>query len=85
MNAETIKGIISNSSWIDPVNKSIFKFSEGNKLIINGMQVNNYSLSPSGNKVVLQYGPNHKYYIDFVNDFTLNFYNEAEKFSITPE
>ena len=85
MNAEIINGMISNSCWVDPVNKSIYKFSAGNNLLINGRQKSLYSLGFSENKVVLKYGLNHRYYIDYVNDFILNFYNDAEKFSITPE
>ena len=85
MNAEIINGMISNSSWIDPVNKSVFKFSDGNNLIINGRNQKKYCLGYSGNKIIFQIGSSQFYYIDYINDFILNFYNEAEKFSITPE
>ncbi len=85
MSTEIINGMISNSSWIDPVNKSIFKFSDGNNLIINGKNQIQYSLSYSGGKIIFKCGSNQSYFVDYINDFILNFYNDLEKFSITPE
>jgi hypothetical protein len=36
MEVEIIKGMIHNSTWIDPQEGTIYRFSENNQLSING-------------------------------------------------
>jgi hypothetical protein len=85
MNIETIRKVINNSTWVSNENNTIFEFSNGKDLSINGKNHLQYSLSFADNRVVIQMGVIRKYYVDFINDFTLCLYNDNEKFRISPE
>jgi hypothetical protein len=85
INIETIHSVIDNSTWVSNNQSSIFKFGKGNDLSINGKEKKPYSLSYDHDKIVMQMGTEESYYIDYVNDFILNFYNGNDKFRLTPE
>lgn len=85
MNIETIKSMINESTWTNTESKSVYRFSSGNHLSINGKDDLQYSLNVSENKVVLELGSKKKYFIEYVNDFILNLYNGEERFSIMPD
>jgi hypothetical protein len=82
---EIINRVIDNSVWISPESSNTFKFAKGRELIINDKNNLNYTLSTIDNKIVMQLGTNKRYYIDYVDDFTLCLYNGSEKFRIVPE
>jgi hypothetical protein len=85
MNKDTIYNMISNSTWVCKDNHNVFKFSSGNSLSINGKNHLQYSLIHLENRIVIQMGAEESYYVDFIDDFTLCFYNNNERFRITPE
>ncbi len=84
MKEEIVKGMISNSTWIDPENKVVFKFTDDKKLTINGDTQLPYSVLTKQNKIVLKLGTTQMYHVEYVNDFQLKIYNEHEKFRIIP-
>ena len=84
MKIETIKGMIDNSIWIDPENKNIYEFSIENNLIINGKNHQCYMLKNFKNQIVIVLGTKHKYFIEYVNDFSLQIHNDEEVFTIIP-
>jgi len=85
MNLDVVQSMINNSTWIDPEHDRVYRFDNGKHLSINGKNHLVYSLQSTNNKIVLQLGPKDCYYVDYVNDFLLHLYNDAEKFRITPE
>lgn len=84
MEIEIIKGMLSNSTWIDPENQTIYKFAENNELYINGKNHLQYLLKRCNNQIVIKLGTKQKYYIEYVNDFNLQIFNDVEVFRITP-
>ena len=84
MKKEIIKGMTSNSIWVDHENQTIYKFSGNNELFINGKNHLQYLLKRCNNQVVIKLGTKQKYYVEYVNDFNLNIYNDEEIFRITP-
>lgn len=84
MKIEVIKGMINNSTWIDPEKNTIYKFANENHLVIDGTNHIKYRVKKNNNKVVIQLGSAKKYFVEYVNDFILNIYNRDEKFMITP-
>jgi hypothetical protein len=85
MNAEVINCMLNNSTWANPEDKNIYKFSNGKELSINGKSHFKYSLNSVEDKIIIQLGYKKEYYIKYINDFTLYLYNDEEKFRIIPE
>ena len=84
MAIDIIKKMITNSTWIDPEKKIVYKFCENNQLCINGKTHLQYLVKKRNNKIILQLGSAQMYVIEYVNDFILHFYSKEEKFEITP-
>ena len=84
MDTNIIKGMINDSTWTNPDNSNVYKFSKGRELAINGKNHLQYSLHSLENKTVLKLDKHGQYYVDYVNDFILKLYNDSEIFSITP-
>ena len=85
MNAETIKTMISNSTWNSNEKKTVYNFVSENAISINGKSHIPYSLNLQNDKLVLQIGTEFLYNIEYVNDFKLRLYNNSESFSIIPD
>jgi hypothetical protein len=84
MNRTIIEGMINNSTWTNPDNNKIYKFSNGRELAINGKNHLQYSLQSLENKTVLNLENQGLFYVDYINDFNLKLYNDTEIFSLTP-
>lgn len=84
MEIEIIKGMINNSTWVNPENQTIYKFTGKNELYINGENHMRYLLKRCNNQVVIKLGSQKKYFVEYVNDFKLEIYNDKEIFRITP-
>ena len=84
MKIEIIKGMITNSTWIDPENKTIYKFSENNELFINGKNHMHYLVKRQNNQIVIKLGSKKIYTVEYDSDFSLHVYNDEEEFRITP-
>jgi hypothetical protein len=84
MSFETIKGMINNSTWIDPENNNIYRFLSNDKLSINGKDFVQYSLNRNEDQIILKVSTEQKYCIEYVNDFHLRIYNNEKKFRIIP-
>lgn len=84
MKIETIKGMINNSTWIDPKSKDIYEFSVNNNLFINGQNHQRYILKNFKNQIVIELGSKHKYFVEYINDFNLQIHNNEEMFTIIP-
>jgi hypothetical protein len=87
MNIEIINSLINDSTWSTLDNAAIYKFANGKDVYINGNTHYDYSINYniSNNRIVMIMGAVKKYYINFINDFTLELYNSNEKFRIRPE
>ena len=85
MKISIIHSLINNSTWNTAENNLIYKFENGKDLWINGNNHMEYSLKWKKNKVQIQLENDKKYFVEFVNDFTLNFYNDSERIVIRPE
>jgi len=81
---EIVKGMICNSTWIDPDSKVIYTFSDEQELCINGKQKLPYSISQKRSQVLLKMGEQQTYKVDYVNDFHLDIYNEETRFKLIP-
>lgn len=84
MIVEIVKGMISNSTWIDPDSKVLYTFSNDKELCINGTNKLHYSIRKKSNQVVLKLGAKQTFQIEYVNDFHLNVYNDETKFRLIP-
>ncbi|RPH29214.1 MAG: hypothetical protein EHM93_17600 [Bacteroidales bacterium] len=84
MKIKIIKDMINNSTWVDPENKTIYKFAENNELFINGKNHLRYLLKMSNNQIVIKLGSKQAYFVEYVSDFNLKIYNDEEVFRITP-
>lgn len=84
MELEIIKGMISNSTWIDPGKQNVYKFSDNNQLFINGKNHIQYALKKRNNQIVIKLGSSKTFVVDYVCDFILNIHSNNEKFMITP-
>ena len=84
MKIDVIKGMIKDSTWIDPERHTVYKFANENHLVIDGSNHIKYKVKRSNNRIVIQLGSAKKYFVEYVNDFILNIYNHEEKFMITP-
>jgi hypothetical protein len=84
MEIEIIKGMIDNSTWIDPEKQTTYKFAENNQLFINGKNHMQYNVKKSKNQILIQLGSGSMYIIEYVNDFILYLHNFKERFMITP-
>ena len=84
MDISIIKGMINNSTWVDPENKTIYKFAENNELFINGKNHLHYALKKFKNQIVIKLGSKQACFVEYVNDFNLQIYNDEEIFRITP-
>ena len=85
MDIKTINCLINNSTWINHENNTIYEFVNDTSLSINGKEHFQYSINVIDNKLVIQIGARVNYCVDYINDFILCFYNNNEKFRITPE
>jgi hypothetical protein len=85
MDIETINCLINDSTWSTLDNAAVYKFVNGKEVYINGNTHYDYAINYNNNKIVLILGATKKYYVNFINDFTLEFYNSKEKFRIKPE
>lgn len=81
INKEVIHRIIDNSTWVSN-SKMIYTFRNAKELSINGEKFLNYSLSSSGSKISIHIDDKINYYVDFIDDFTLLFYNNNEEFKL---
>jgi hypothetical protein len=79
-----IKGMINNSTWVDPENNNVYKFFNINDLAINGENHSHYALNKRNDKIAIELGSKQVYFVEFVNDFQLIIYNNDEKFRIVP-
>ena len=85
MNVETIKGMLSNSTWKDNENRTIYQFSNERDLSINGKNHLQYSISSIHGKALMHIGPDKKYTVEYINDFILKLYSNSEQLSLMPE
>jgi len=85
MDKETICNMIINSTWKNHEKSNIYKFITGNMLSINGRNNLQYSVNINIDKIELLMGSEKRYYVEYVNDFTLKLYNNDESFNIMPE
>ncbi|HPE18540.1 MAG TPA: hypothetical protein P5200_03100 [Tenuifilaceae bacterium] len=85
MEIGVIKGMVSNSTWIDSEKKTTFKFAENNELTINGNSNMRYNMREENDQIVMQLGRSQFYVVEYVTDFMLNIYNEKERYVIMPD
>ncbi len=85
MNIEIINSLINDSTWSTIDNKAVYKFVNGKDVYINGNTHCNYFINYKDNRIVIVLGIAKKYYVNYINDFTLELYNDKEKFKIMPE
>ncbi|HEY4786263.1 MAG TPA: hypothetical protein VIH57_09440 [Bacteroidales bacterium] len=85
INRETIRKMINDSTWINNENSTLFTFSNDKDCSLNGKNHLYYSLSNVDSRIVIQIGADKSYYVDYINDFSLCFYNDNERFRITLE
>jgi predicted ribosome-associated RNA-binding protein Tma20 len=85
MDVEVINSLINNSTWSTLDNAAVYKFANGKDVYINGNTHYDYTINRNNNRIVMILGAAKKYYVNFINDFTLEFYNAKEKFRIRPE
>lgn len=84
MKIEIIKDMINNSTWINPESQTIYKFTKNNELYINGKNHLRYLLKRCNNQVVMKLGSKQRFFIEYINDFNLQIYNDEDVFRITP-
>jgi len=84
MKTEIIKSLINKPTWVNPENQTIYKFSSKNELYINGENHLRYLLKRCNNQIVIKLGSQKRYFVEYVNDFNLQIYNDEEIFKITP-
>ncbi len=82
MNAETIKGMITDSTWQDCTNRTVYQFIDDNDLAINGINCYQYSVNSNNGRVLLNMNPGKKYTVEYVNDFQLRLLNNNEELSL---
>jgi hypothetical protein len=85
MNISTIDSLLNDSTWSTTDNNLIYKFSNGKDLWINGNNHLKYSLKRKNKKVQIRLDNEKEYFVEFIDDFTLYFYNEKERIVIMPE
>jgi hypothetical protein len=85
MNIEVINSLINDSTWSNRDNTEVYRFVNGKEVFINGSTHCNYFININNNRLVLTLGVSKKYYINYINDFTLELFNSREKFRIMPE
>ena len=84
MDTQTLKEMINNSTWVSLNDNKVFKFSNNREVEINGINQLNYTLQSRNNTTILSIDNEGNYTVDYLNDFNLKLYNEAEQFYITP-
>jgi len=84
MEIEIIKGMINNSSWVNPENQTIYMFAGKNELYINGENHLRYLVKRCNKQIIIKLGSPKWYFVEYVNDFNLQIYNDEETFRITP-
>jgi hypothetical protein len=82
MNAETLKGMITDSTWQDRTNRTVYQFIDDNDLAINGINCYQYSVNSNNGRVLLNINPGKKYTVEYVNDFQLRLLNNNEELSL---
>jgi hypothetical protein len=85
MNIEIINSLIHDSTWSTLDNTAVYRFVNGKDVYINGNTLCNYFINNIDNRIVIALGITKKYYVNYINDFTLELYNDKEKFKIMPE
>lgn len=84
MNASIIQQMIQDSIWQDVQNETVYKFTKEKELYINDTVKLYYTVKVKNNKVSIVLNNQESYYIDYINDFILNFYNNNKAFRLIP-
>lgn len=85
MNIETIKWMINDSTWRDSENWTLYKFTNGKDLSINGKTHLNYAIKTDEGKIMMLMGAEKQYTVEYVNDFVLRLCNQTEQLKLIPE
>jgi hypothetical protein len=85
MDIEIINSLINDSTWSTKDNTAVYRFVNGKDVYINGNNHCNYAINYVNKRIVMLLGVSKKYYVNFINDFTLELFNTKEKFRIMPE
>lgn len=85
MDIEIINSLINDSTWSTKDNNAVYRFENGKDVYINGNAHCNYAINYDNKRIVMLMGVSKKYYVNYINDFTLELFNTREKFMIMPE
>ena len=77
--------MLSNSIWKSSEKNTIYQFTNGNFLSINGKDHIPYSINSNSNMIELLIDSTTSYNIEYIDDFTLKLCNKIESFIIMPE
>ena len=77
--------MLSNSIWKSSEKNTIYQFTNGNFLSINGKDHKPYSINSHSNKIELLIDSITSYNIEYIDDFTLKLFNKIESFIIMPK
>jgi hypothetical protein len=81
---EVINRLIDDSTWSTIDTNEVYKFENGKDVCINENVRYEYVLNYSNNRIVILLGESKKYYVNYINDFTIELYNTKEKFRLMP-
>jgi hypothetical protein len=85
MDIDIINTLLNDSTWSNTDNNYVYRFANGKEVYINNSTCCNYVLNYDKNRIVILMGVAQKYYVNYINDFTLELFNTKEKFRIMPE